>query len=72
MPRKLTATSLTRADSYHTDPDCRILTKSPREPREVSESAIAYHDLDECTYCQDMHPGSPVDGPTVELPGGDA
>lgn len=40
----------TRVGVYHTDEGCTDLGRA-RRPREVSDAAIEWHDLEECQRC---------------------
>lgn len=35
---------------YHEDPECKLMKK---EPREITEQYIAYHELSPCWRCSD-------------------
>jgi len=48
--------SNTRKDVYHTDKDCRRLSKS--DVREATTNEVAYFELAECHICKHGNPGA--------------
>lgn len=64
-----TAARLTRAKGFHTDPEC-ISLASGKRIKPVSETAIEWHDLEECSRCAGTAESGDGGNPPVLAPDG--